>query len=95
MWMLDGRNVRNLEQIPKECKMILVSEQQPPEIAIEDGLVEKAFVTGVDPKRQISSNPLPLKSTIKGLVNNIYDFTSEEEAHKLKLNKIEKIITNK
>jgi len=51
MWMLDGRCIRDLEQIPKECKLILVSEQPPPEVPLEDGLVEKAFVTGVDPKK--------------------------------------------
>ena len=51
MFTLDGKVITDLELIPKDCKLLLVSDKLEIEedLDAQDGL-EKAFVTGVDPK---------------------------------------------
>ena len=51
MYTMDGKIITDLESIPADCKLLLVSEKLPLNCYEDDepGL-EKAFVTGVDPQ---------------------------------------------
>jgi hypothetical protein len=55
LYTLDGTVITDLDKIPLNCKLLLVSETLPQAEEQEDGL-EKAFVTGIDPKFTKKSN---------------------------------------
>jgi|DEB0MinimDraft_12_1074336.scaffolds.fasta_scaffold133386_2 hypothetical protein len=94
MYTFDGQLIPSLELIPRDCKIILVSEKSIDEADFgEDGL-EKAFVTGVDPKF-VAQVQLPHNNALLGLKNNIYQFNTGQEVKNYKSSKIEKSIINK
>lgn len=99
MFTFDGMYIPSLESIPKDCKLILVSEKPPPVNAdYEDGL-EKAFVTGVDPQKprvtQHIDQPVHSKGLMSGLKNNMYEFKNGHEYLSHQCKKIEKHLNNK
>ena len=60
MFTFDGKHIPSIEEIPRDCKLILLSEKIV-ETEREDGL-EKAFVTGVDPGQKNNWEAPSLKS---------------------------------
>ena len=75
MFTFEGKHIPSIYEIPKDCKLILLSEKVV-ETEREDGL-EKAFVTGVDPELKATEPSLKSHYTLEqhqilGLKNNIY-----------------------
>lgn len=106
MYTLDGILIKDLMKIPESEKILLVSETIPNLDEYEDGL-EKAFVTGVDPKFKqktkvqesqdeiISFNTEQInreKVPVQGLKNNIYQFKNAGQINNYKTTRVEKAI---
>ena len=63
MFTFEGKHIPSIYEIPKDCKLILLSEKVV-ETEREDGL-EKAFVTGVDPEMQATEPSLKSHYTLE------------------------------
>ena len=40
LWLIDGTHIRDVTQIPNDCKILLVSEKEPPRIITKDANIE-------------------------------------------------------
>lgn len=105
MYTFDGILIKDLMKIPKDEKILLVSDHIPNLEEYEDGL-EQAFVTGVDPKYMIvkeeqsdttscnSQWAIKNKIPVTGMINNIYQFENKNQIKNYKTARIEKTIIN-
>lgn len=92
LYAFDGKYIPSLDDIPPECKLILVSERPGPQTNKRDGSPQKAFMTGVDApfEGEMVNNSLMI-----GLRNNKYEFESGVAFMSHQSKQIERSIFNK
>ena len=92
LYAFDGKFIPTLDDIPPECKLILVSERPGPNTKKTDGSPTKAFMTGVDApfEGEMVNNSLMI-----GLRNNKFEFESGVAFMSHQSKQIERSIFNK
>ena len=100
MYTFDGRYIKDLDHIPEDTKIILVSENPGPKDQDSQMIVTKDFDCASKHGSQFSiaeSAPELIEQIgeIKGLRNNIYEYNSKSDYIKHKINEIEDNLHNK
>jgi hypothetical protein len=83
LYTFDGKFISSLEAIPKDCKLLLVSESAPP----KERLDEKSSYSPKNKTRQSINDEKFISTDVDiGLKSNIYEFSTEgaELKHKVK-----------
>lgn len=103
MYTLDGKYINDLEDIPEDCQILLVSENPPPKEQAKRMTVGAEHDGVSDLQKSLSDGGLSIVESLQddqpkeiiGLKNNIYKFDTRTEYMKQKVKQVETSIHDK
>lgn len=103
LYTLDGKYITDLEEIPEDCQIVLVSENPPPKEQIKRMTVQAEHDCISELQKSLSDGGLSIVESFQdeqpkeiiGLKNNIYKFDTKNEYMKQKVKQVENSIQDK